>query len=163
MRAKNLSWPYTDHTCLFPNIPIPASSIFLISAAAYFQASKERDTVIYQFILAKGKLSGYASQLFKPSLEPLELPKEYMDYIDVFSKQKAKLLLDHWSFDLTIRLEDGKTPPLGLIYSLSFLELQTLHKFLDENLKARTIYISNFFCGAPVLFVKKRIGPCIYV
>jgi len=86
-----------------------------------------------------------------------------MDYIDVFSKQKAKLLLDHWSFDLTIRLEDGKTPPLGLIYSLSFLELQTLHKFLDENLKARTIYISNFFCGAPVLFVKKRIGPCIYV
>jgi len=81
-----------------------------------------------------------------------------MDYINVFSKQKAKLLLDHWPFDLTIHLEDGKTPPLGPIYSLSSLELQTLRKFLDENLKARTICISNSPCRAPVLFVKKKNG-----
>jgi len=162
MRARNLSWPHTNHTCLSPNTPIPAPSISLISAAAYFQASKERGAITYQFILAKEKLSGYAGQLSKPSLELLELPKEYMDYIDVFSKQKAKLLPDHWPFDLTIHLEDEKTLPLGPIYSLSSLELQTLHKFLDKNLKVRTICISNFSCEILVLFVKKRIGPCIY-
>lgn len=151
---------YPDHTPTIhvhpQNTPIPAPSIFLISIAAYFQASKEKDVVTYQFVLAKEKLSGHTGQIFERSLEPLELPEEYKDYINVFSKQKAKLLPDHQPFDLTICLENGKTSSLGLIYSLSFLKLQTLHKFLDKNLKAGTIYTSNSPCGAPVLFVKQK-------
>jgi len=85
------------------------------------------------------------------------LPEEYKNYTDIFSKQKAKLLLDHWPYDLTIYLEEGKTSPLDPIYSLSPLELQTLHEFLDKNLKTRTICTS-------VLFVKKKNRSlCLYV
>ena len=88
----------------------------------------------------------------------MDLSEEYKDYTNVFSKQKAKLLLDHRPYDLTIHLEEGKTPPLGPIYSLLSLELQTLCEFLDENLKTRTIRTSNSPCGVPVLFVKKKDG-----
>jgi len=55
-------------------------------------------------------------------------------------------------------MEKGTTPPLGPIYSLLTLELQTLREFLDENLRTGTICPSQSPGGAPVLFVKKKNG-----
>ena len=62
------------------------------------------------------------------------VPSQYHDFADVFSKSKADSLPEHRPYDLKINLEDGAQPPLGPIYSLSPLELEVLHKFLDENL-----------------------------
>jgi len=54
------------------------------------------------------------------------LPKEYQEYRNVFSTQKAKLLSEHQPYDLAIQIKEDKIPPLGFIYSLSVLELKTL-------------------------------------
>jgi hypothetical protein len=52
------------------------------------------------------------------------IPTEYHDLADVFSKKHADTLLAHQHYDLKIELEDGATPPFSPIYSLSQLELR---------------------------------------
>ena len=47
------------------------------------------------------------------------VPEEYRDFADVFDKAKADMLASHGPYDLKINLEEGSTPPLGQMYSLS--------------------------------------------
>ena len=54
------------------------------------------------------------------------IPEEYRDYANVFSKAKADTLAPHRPYDLQINLEEGATPPIGAVYSLSQSELQSL-------------------------------------
>jgi len=97
-------------------------------------------------------------QTVDPSLEVPGLSEKYKEYRDIFSVQRAKSLPEHRPHDLTIQIENDKAPPLGSIYSLLTLELQTLQEFLEENTKAGIIWLSKASCGAPVLFVKKKDG-----
>ena len=83
---------------------------------------------------------------------------EYHDYLDVFSKIKADQLPEHRPYDHSIVLEDGETPPMGPIYSLSEVELTTLWEFIQENLQKGYIHPSKSPCGTPVLFDKKKDG-----
>jgi len=62
------------------------------------------------------------------------VPSEYHEFADVFSKTKAEVLPLHHSYDLKINLEEGTQPPVGLIYSLSVSEQEALKKFIEENL-----------------------------
>jgi hypothetical protein len=55
-----------------------------------------------------------------------DLPKEYHDFVDVFSKTKADMLAPHRPYDLKIQLEDSASPPQPPIYLLSTSELATL-------------------------------------
>ena len=86
------------------------------------------------------------------------IPSEYHDYADVFSKSKADTLPPHRPYDLKINLEEGTSPPLGPIYSLSLAELTALHEFIDEHLKSCFIHPTNSPYGAPILFIKKKNG-----
>ena len=52
----------------------------------------------------------------------------------VFNKHKSDTLPSHRPYDLKIDLEDGATPLIGLMYSLSQSELATLRDFIDEHL-----------------------------
>ena len=54
------------------------------------------------------------------------VPIIYHVFLDVFSKQKGTTLPPHRSHDHCINLMDNATPPFGLIYSLSEIELLTL-------------------------------------
>jgi len=49
-------------------------------------------------------------------------------------KIQASKLADHRPYDLKITLDQGTSPTLQSIYSLSQEELAALHKFIDENL-----------------------------
>jgi len=104
-----------------------------------------------------------------PTSEPLntqelkslhnQIPSEYHDFLDVFSKSKADKLPDHnLAYDHHINLKDGKQPPFGPIYNLSEVESAALREFLQENLACNFIRPSQSACGAPVLFVKKKDG-----
>ena len=62
------------------------------------------------------------------------------------------------SHDHHINLMDDATPPFGLIYSLSEVELLALREFLDENLKNKMICPSQSSARAPILFIKKKDG-----
>jgi len=86
------------------------------------------------------------------------VPPEYCDYADVFSKAKASELPPHCNYDLKINLEEGTSPPLGTLYSLSPVELSALWTFIDENLNTGFIHPTTSSHTAPVLFVKKKDG-----
>ena len=93
-----------------------------------------------------------------PPSDLSDVPEEYHDFADVFSKAKSDTLPEHHDYDLKINLEEGTSPPLGTMYSLSQVELQALRKFLDENLNSGIIRPTRSPHGAPILFIKKKDG-----
>jgi hypothetical protein len=88
-----------------------------------------------------------------------QIPTDYHDFLDIFSKSKADKLPDfNLQFDHHINIEEGKHPPLGPIYSTSEVEAEALWDFLKENLDRSFICQSQSSCGTPVLFAKKKDG-----
>ncbi len=87
-----------------------------------------------------------------------DVPAEYHDFADVFSDLLSEKLPEHRPYDLNINIEEGTSPLLGPIYSLSESELKALHEFIDDNLRSGFITPSHSPHGAPVLFVKKKTG-----
>lgn len=87
-----------------------------------------------------------------------QLPSQYMEYADVFAKGEADILPSHCSYDHSIQVEEGTTPPFGPIYSMPETELTVLREYLDEMLGKELIRSSNSPAGAPILFVKKKDG-----
>jgi len=47
------------------------------------------------------------------------IPEEYHEFAEVFNKAKADTLAPHGPYNLKINLEEGSSPPFGLIYSMS--------------------------------------------
>ncbi|MBW0537487.1 hypothetical protein O181_077202 [Austropuccinia psidii MF-1] len=91
------------------------------------------------------------------------VPSFYHQYLDIFSKVKEEKLPPHQACDHHIELE-GSLPPVGVIYSLSSQESDTLMAYISENIEKGLIRPSSFSKGAPVLFVKKKYcGLCLCV
>jgi len=80
-----------------------------------------------------------ASTLSGGNPKPIEVPEDYLEFSDMFSKDKAKQLPPHHKHDLFIQIERDAKPPLGPIYSLSAIEQKTLRDFINENLKSGII------------------------
>ncbi|MBW0544454.1 hypothetical protein O181_084169 [Austropuccinia psidii MF-1] len=92
-----------------------------------------------------------------------EVPPAYHQYLDVFSKVKAGKLPPHKACDHHIKLE-GLLPQVGIIYSLSNRESETLPAYISENLEKGFIRPSSSSTGAPILFVKtKDVDLCLCV
>ncbi|MBW0499615.1 hypothetical protein O181_039330 [Austropuccinia psidii MF-1] len=85
------------------------------------------------------------------------VPPVYHQYLDVFSNVKAEKLPPHRACDHHIELE-GLLTPVGVIYSLSNQESETLLAYISENVEKGFIRPSSSSTGAPVLFVKKKDG-----
>ena len=144
-----------------PETNVHPPSISMINAAAYVRAAKLPGSQTFQLHLsdiATSARSVSTSDSEEP-VNPGNLPEEYNDFADVFSKTKASKLAEHRPYDLKINLEEGAAPPaLGSVYSLSQVELDALRKFLDENITIGFIRPSRSSHGAPVLFVRKKDG-----
>ena len=77
----------------------------------------------------------------------------------MFSEKKDLVLLEQTEFNQhTIELEKAKQPPYGPIYSLSWLELETLKTYIKTHLKTRFIQPFKSFADTPILFDKKPDG-----
>ncbi|MBW0506087.1 hypothetical protein O181_045802 [Austropuccinia psidii MF-1] len=85
------------------------------------------------------------------------VPSFYHQYLDVFSKVKAEKPPPHHACDHHIELE-GSLPPVGVIYSLSNQESDTLRDYISENVEKGFIWPSSSSTGEPVLFFKKKDG-----
>ncbi|MBW0475885.1 hypothetical protein O181_015600 [Austropuccinia psidii MF-1] len=85
------------------------------------------------------------------------VPPSYNHYLDVFSKVKAEKLPPHCACDHHIKLV-GLLPLVGVIYSLSNHESETLQAYISENVEKGFIRASSSSAGEPVLFVKKKDG-----
>ena len=86
------------------------------------------------------------------------LPKEYWQYKDLFTNQKAEMLAPRRTFDHAIDLKEGATPPWGPIYPMSAYQLEELNKYLCKMLAEGKIVHSKSPAGAPILFVPKPDG-----
>ncbi|KAF7338861.1 Transposon Tf2-12 polyprotein [Mycena sanguinolenta] len=87
------------------------------------------------------------------------LPPKYMPWAStVFSDIEVNTLPPHRPYDISIDLEDGKSPPFGPMYRLSQDERDTLAKYLDENLRKGFIRRSTSSAAAPILFARKKSG-----
>ncbi|CDO68992.1 hypothetical protein BN946_scf184762.g8 [Trametes cinnabarina] len=144
----------------YPSVP-PSSvpQVTLVNAAAFLRACQASGSESYTLNLSAVSLDSVKARSLSVEEEAPDLtriPPEYHEFADVFSKKKADTLPEHRPYDLKITLEEGKVPPLGPIYSLSQVELDTLREYIEENLRSGFIRPSNSPCGAPVLFVKKK-------
>ena len=94
-----------------------------------------------------------------------EVPVEYSDYSNVFSAKHAAELPEKTGInEHAIKLEEGKQPSFGPIYSLGLVELETLKTYIETNLANGFIRPSKSPVGALILFDRKPDGSlCLYV
>jgi hypothetical protein len=92
--------------------------------------------------------------------KPLEevIPKKYHEFIPVFSKVVVETLPPHLPYDHKNKLQQGFTPLIGSIYSISQEELQVLKEWIEKNSSKGFIRLSSSPCGAPVLFTPEPVG-----
>ena len=141
-----------------PSPGTPAPSISLINAVAFVRACKLEGSAQFSIHLRPPGADLRSSSVSGTPSGLGNVPHEYHDFADVFDKVKADSLPPHRPHDLKIDLEEGASPPLGTIYSLSPIELEALRTFLDENIATGQIRPSSSSHGAPVLFVRKKDG-----
>ena len=92
------------------------------------------------------------------------LPREYSQYKDLFTDEKAEMLAPGRTFDHAIDLKEGATPPWGRIYLMSAYQPEEPNKYLCKMLAEGKIIHSKSPAGAPILFVPKpdaRLGFCV--
>lgn len=101
----------------------------------------------------------------KPLVDPkTKLPKQYWQYLDVFSQQLADVLPAHRpGIDHKIPLQrdqngNEEPPPYGPLYGMNREELLVLRKTLTELLGKNFIRASKSPAAAPVLLVRKPGG-----
>jgi len=132
--------------------------ISLINAATFMHVCKLEGSTKYQLQLCPSDSAKACSSSTSAPLDLDIVSPEYRNYADKFSKAKASELPPHRDYDLKIDLEEGTSPPLGTLYSLSSVELSTLQTFIDENLNTGFICPTASSHTAPVLFIKKKDG-----
>ncbi len=93
-----------------------------------------------------------------------QLPAEYNDLAEAFSKTKATQLPPHRTGDCAIDLQPGSQPPRGRIFPLSQPEAESMKSYIEEELAKGFLRPSTSPASAGFFFVKKKDGglrPCI--
>ena len=87
---------------------------------------------------------------------PIEVLVEYSDYSNVFlAEYTAELPKNTGINEHTIKLEEGKQPPFGPIYSLGLVKLETLKIYIKTNLANGFIRFFKSPTEALILFNRK--------
>ncbi len=86
------------------------------------------------------------------ALDLSNVPAEYRDLREVFSKSRAASLPPHRPYDCAIDLLPGKSPPKGKLYSLSVPEREAMEKYISDSLASKFIRPFLFSSGGGVLF-----------
>ena len=87
-------------------------------------ACKLQGTQSFRIHLSDTSLSTISASASNKAPNLSLIPKEYHDYVDVFSKAKAMQLALHCPYNLKINLEEGASPLIVLMYPLSQVELK---------------------------------------
>jgi len=87
------------------------------------------------------------------------VPQEYHHLLDVFEKREKTMVPPHPpGIDLGIHLEEGKTVPIKQIYTLSYDQLEELHRYIKQNENHGWIQKVRSGRALPIMFVKKKNG-----
>ena len=109
--------------------------ISFMSAAAFIRTHNSPGTQSFTLSIFKPSVFGKSASTSKEAPDLAHVPEEYHDFTDVFNKCKSETLPQHRPYDLKVDLEDGATPLIGPMYSLSQSELATLREFIDKHLR----------------------------
>jgi len=132
-------------------------NITIIGATAFLCTSKLLGSHNFKLCLHSLDIQANSAKLAEaPDLS--NVPSEYHEFADVFSKTKAEILTSYCPYDLKINLEEGTQPLVGPIYSLLASEQEALKEFIEENLNTGFIQPILFPHSILVLFVKKKDG-----
>ena len=150
----------TDSPLTPDSPPSSAPYVSLIGATAFACTSKLPGAMNFTLYIhtEDAKLRSAATSPPINTSNMASVPATYHNFADVFSKAKATTLAPHREYDLHINLEEGTSPPLGTVYSLSQTELGALRTFIDEHLSYSFIKQSTSTYRAPVLFIHKKDG-----
>ena len=120
-----------------PETPSSTSAprISLIGASAFMRACKLPGAQRFKIHLSDLSVSGKSAVVSDETPDLSHIHEDYHDFADVFNKAKADTLASHRPYDLKINLEEGSSPPVGAMYSLSQSELQVLREFIDEHIR----------------------------
>ena len=104
---------------------------FIIEKSEEFALSLLNKSVIYALVVF-----GITGALTKKQ-EAKEVPKEYADYINIFSVKEAGRLSEHKNNNHVIDLIEEGDPPYGPLYNLLGPELKVLCEYLNDALTKR--------------------------
>jgi hypothetical protein len=96
--------------------------------------------------------------LYSTEVAELQLPKEYIEYTDVFSEEGAAKLPESTRVEHAIIIEEEKNISYGPIYALSANELRVLREYIKSSLAKGWIQKSKSPADAPILFAQKKDG-----
>ena len=89
----------------------------------------------------------------------IEVLTEYSNYSNVFLAENTAEFLENTGMnEYTIKLEEGKQPSFGSIYSLGPVELKILKTYIKTNLANNFIRPFKSPTGALILFDRKPDG-----
>ena len=132
-------------------------NIAITGTVAFLHVSKLLGSHNFKLCLRSLDIQANSTKLAEtPDLS--NVPSEYHEFADVFSKTKTEILPPHYPYDLKINLEEGAQPLVGPIYSLSASKQEALKEFIEENLNTGFIQPTSSPHGVLVLFVKKKDG-----
>lgn len=86
----------------------------------------------------------------------VDLPREYPDYSDVFSKTAATKLPPYPSWDCSVDLLPDAKMPKGRIYPLSVPEHMAMEEYIQEALHQGFIRPSSSLVSSRFFFVAKK-------
>ncbi|KAK3569659.1 hypothetical protein QTP86_002643 [Hemibagrus guttatus] len=87
-----------------------------------------------------------------------QLPRQYTDFQEVFSEERAARLPRHQVWDCAIDLLPNASPPKGRIYPLSLPESKAMEEYIETSLAAGHIRPSMSPAAAGFFFVGKKDG-----
>ena len=93
--------------------------ISLINAIAFQQAYKAKRSIVFQLSPDISATHIWTPQVLEKNLNLSNISNKYLEFADVFYKQKSKSLSEHCFYDLTIPVEKRVTPHLGPIYVMN--------------------------------------------
>ena len=89
-------------------------------------------------------------------IEEVKISNKYLDFLDVFSKEKTLILLEVTKLNPhAIKLQKGHQSLYGPIYSLGLVKLETLKTYFKTNLANDFIWPLKSPIGALIFFVGK--------
>ena len=86
------------------------------------------------------------------------VPKEFHNYLDIFSKEKAHRFPEPQPWGHKIEMKEGFEPKSFKNYNLTPVEQIELDKFLKENLEKGYIRPSQSLMASSFFFVNKKDG-----
>src|SRR5882724_9614516 len=91
-----------DYETHFPGRTPETPRVTLINAAAYSHASKLEGSKCFQLHISHPEVTSQTTTTTEKTVDMDNVPEEYHNFADVFSKSKAGKLAEHRPYDLKI-------------------------------------------------------------